>query len=95
VRIFSAAFRWSMPKTVIDVDFTTTLGVGGSMARYLLLAFEYDDEFGMFPDDLEIMLFRHSKPPYSIKVVGEAKGPYNLDEDKYYKVVPIGKASSS
>lgn len=42
------------------------------MARYLLLRFEHDDEFGMFPDDLEIMLEEISNPPYSVRIVGEA-----------------------
>jgi hypothetical protein len=43
------------------------------MARYMILKFEHDDQFEVFPDDFEIMLFNHSNPPYKVEIVGEAK----------------------
>lgn len=69
----------------------TTLGDGSLMPRYLILEFEHDDEFGLFPDDLEIMLYRHSKPPFSVKVVGEGIRYYDADDmytDPRFKLVP-------
>jgi hypothetical protein len=63
------------------------------MPRYLVLKFEHDDEFGLFPDDFEIMLFRHSKPPFHVEIVGEGI-PYILYEDEYMKVVPIGQTNT-
>jgi hypothetical protein len=68
------------------------------MPRYLVLKFEYDDEFGLFPDDFEIMLFRHSKPPFHVEIVGEAKFQIGYIEPSpdpiLIKVVPIGQTDT-
>jgi hypothetical protein len=63
------------------------------MPRYLVLRFEHDDEFGMFPDDLRVMLEELSNPPYVVEIVGEGI-PYILYEDEYMKVIPIGQTDT-
>lgn len=59
------------------------------MPKYLILEFEHDDEFGMFPDDLEIMLEELSNPPYNVKVIGEAVPSAGITSSELFKVVPI------
>jgi len=54
-----------------------------------LLKFEHDDEFGLFPDDLEIMLEELSNPPYTVEIVGEAKPELFHEFTQLYKVAPI------